>query len=170
MDPVERITADQPPPAGQPSDASGDLVDGIKHPSSTGDHRVQTGRRIVVRLPARRSHPLDVARRPHHLIFGHRVSVRAMSPVRPLIDLLRPRLAEGFGSQVSGVSTNGTAGLFPEHGGHALGKTAIGDDLIVVRGVQRADGAHGADVAQMIDAIATYADRVEQRLIGTDEY
>ena len=42
-------------------------------------------------------------------------------------------------------------------------------DLIVVRGAQRADGARVADVAQMIGAIATYADRVEERLVGTDE-
>ena len=43
-------------------------------------------------------------------------------------------------------------------------------ELIVVRGSQRADNASWADVAQLIEAIATYADRVEERLVGTDEF
>ena len=89
---AEGIAGHQGPLARHRRGSGRGLVDDVEHPSPGRDDRADAGQGVMVAAPHRVGQPLHVAGRAHARVAGHGVARRVVQEVRPLVDILGPRL------------------------------------------------------------------------------
>ena len=89
---VERIAREQRPLRRHLDGPARTEVHDVEDPAAGRDHRAQSGQVVVMAQVIRRTDPLIMLRRPDHGVLRDRVVIRAVQVVRPVVDLLRPRL------------------------------------------------------------------------------